>query len=215
MDWIELDRFVVPCVIGILDSEQQATQPLEVEVGLGLDLEAAGDTGDLSASVNYADVCDEVRFLARAGHWRLLETLALAVLRHLLAPSGPGEGRAALQGVRLALKKPEILGGRAVPGIRMARDAEWREVTTLLAEGIEAEVLVRVDDVGAYRATLAQGASWRVASPVALRVVSGTVRIGDATHRAGAEVTWDDEPLVAQTPAVTLLVARPPMGVRH
>lgn len=211
MDLVRLERFVVPCVIGLQEEEQGREQPLEIEVALGLDLEAAGDAADLSASVDYAAVCDEVTFLARAGHWRLLETLALVVLRHLLAPPAPGEARAAVHSAGVVLRKPEILGGRAVPGIRMERDASWRAVTTLLAEGIEAEVLAEVAETGAYRVLLAPDARWEVAAPVVVHVVSGAVRIGGEVHGPGAALRWGAEALVAETPSVLLAVARPPL----
>ncbi len=213
-DWIELTRCTVDMVIGVLPSEQLAPQPVELELAMALDLDRAGDNDDLAASVNYAAVCDDLIFLAQAGHWRLLETFALAVHRHLLAAPAVGEGRAPIEAVRLVARKPTILGGRAVPGVRMERHAAWRHVSSrALGDEVLAEVLAETDVVGAYRVTFAPGASLTAPHPVSVRVVAGEVHTPTATLTQGEQARWTGEqPLTARGPATVLFVARPPLG---
>jgi len=212
-DWIELTRCVVEMVIGVLPSEQLAPQPVELEVGLTLDLERAGDHDALGATVNYAVVCDDLLFLAQSGHWRLLETFALAVLRHLLAPPAEGEERAQIAAVRFVARKPNILGGAAVPGIVMTRDAEWRAASSrALGDQVIAEILAETGAVGAYRVTFAPGASLQVPHPVSVRVVAGSVATAKVTLAAGQHAVWTGEqPLTAEGAATVLVVARPPL----
>lgn len=214
MDYVELERFVVACVVGVLPSERETPQPLEIEIGLGLDLDAAGDMDDLGNTVDYAAVCDEMTFLAKAGHFRLLETLGLAALRHLLSPPAPGEGRRPLDSARVVLRKPAILKGRAVPGIRMERKAKWRKVAArILAEGVRAEVLVETNEVGVYRVLLAKDSRFNVPRPVEIRVVAGHVSTEADSLQPGEQAVWSGaQSLVAgEDGAALLLVARSPL----
>ena len=103
MDWIELTDFAVPCVLGVLDREQREHQTLEIALRLGLDLDGAAG-GDLSASVDYAGVMVQVATIVQQGRWRLLESMAAAICRHLLAEPGPSEGRAPIRVVEVRLR---------------------------------------------------------------------------------------------------------------
>src|SRR5262245_24260481 len=95
-DWVVLSGMSFPCLIGVLDWEQERAQALSAEIALALDLDGAAG-GDLGASVNYAEVLEEVQFIAREGRWRLLESMATAMARHLLAPPSPAQARAQVE----------------------------------------------------------------------------------------------------------------------
>ena len=204
MDQITLEGLSLDVIVGILPEEQEHPQPLRVDLSLGLDLQEAGETGDLAASVDYGRVRDEVVFLCAAGHWRLLETLALALLRHLLGP--PVGGAAAVQEARIALRKPEILDG-PVPGVVLSRPARWCALLErrAVAEGVTAEILVETEDVGAYRVHLA--GAWDLGRAAEVRVLAGrTDRL-----EAGGQALWTGErPLEGE--ATLLVVARPPLS---
>lgn len=203
MDWIALEDFDLDLIIGVLAEEQLAPQPVQMRVGLGLDLEEAGETDALESTVDYAAVCADLTFLAQAGHWRLLETLALACLRHLLTDNR-------VERARIELRKPTILGGRAVPGIRMERARSWRHVDRMLSEGVEIEVLAVTEAVGAYRVRLKPGARWHIGSPVHFRVLDGSIFTDDLVVVAGDEAGGSGE-LHTEVGASLLLVARPPL----
>ncbi|MEQ1571103.1 MAG: dihydroneopterin aldolase [Myxococcota bacterium] len=115
MDAIELDVHL-SCIVGILPRERIEPQPLEISARLELDLEGVGRSGDLERGVDYASIDAQFRFLAVEGRFRLLESLALALLRAAL--TGPVE-RAS---VRIA--KPAVLRA-AVPAIAVARSRGW------------------------------------------------------------------------------------------
>jgi dihydroneopterin aldolase len=160
-DWITLDTFEVSCIVGVLDAEQRTPQPLVLGLRLGLDLTAAGDEDALDRSVDYATVTDLVTFLVVEGRFRLLESMGLAIARLLLAPPAAGEGRAAIDRVELTLRKPTILGGRAVPGVAMARDRESLAIPRVRwADGVDADVLIVTPRTRAYRVRVPAGAAF-------------------------------------------------------
>jgi len=159
-DWIELSDFGFETIIGILDRERVEPQRMLVDLRLHLDLDEAS-FGDLSKSVNYADVANQVQFLATEGKWWLLESLASATCALLLADPAHGESRAAIDLVELRLRKPEVLQGQATPGIRVVRAAGWRTLAAVeLGPGVAAEVLCVADGVGAYRVHWAPKGDW-------------------------------------------------------
>ena len=75
MDRIELTGWRAMTVIGALDFEQLASQPVEVDAVLHVDLEEAGETDDLTATVHYGLVLDGFAKIASEPHV-LLERLA-------------------------------------------------------------------------------------------------------------------------------------------
>jgi dihydroneopterin aldolase / 2-amino-4-hydroxy-6-hydroxymethyldihydropteridine diphosphokinase len=75
MDRIELTGWRAVTVIGALDFEQLAPQPVEVDAVLHVDLEEAGETDELTATVNYGLVLDGFAKIASEPHI-LLERLA-------------------------------------------------------------------------------------------------------------------------------------------
>ncbi len=190
MDRIELSEFEVHAVIGVLASEQVRTQRVRVELEMSLDLARAGDRADLSASVNYASVRDQLRFLIQTGHWPLLETIAVAACRLLLAPPSAAEQRAAIEQVRIRLRKPEILDD-AVPGVVMTRATPWAEANTRVFADAErepaADVLVETPRAGAYRLQLRPDQAWEVPPGAACMVIAGRAR-GEAVYASGDSI---------------------------
>ena len=90
---------------GYDDEEREAPQPFEVDVELVLDLHPAGIADDLDQSVDYARVYDIVKGVVESTSYRLLEALAEAISREILAAF-----RVAEIGVRV--RKPAVrLGG--------------------------------------------------------------------------------------------------------
>lgn len=133
MDRITLRDVAVDCIVGILQRERVTPQRLVVDLDLELSLDAVGQSGDLALGVDYADVAEQVRWLASEGQFYLLESLALAVVRMLLLPPLPTEARAPLHGVRVALRKPDVLGGNPVVGVEMHRDGPGVDADPILS----------------------------------------------------------------------------------
>jgi dihydroneopterin aldolase len=189
MDWITLTDLRFDAIVGILASEQARAQPLELEVKMALDLDGAGSTGDLSKSVNYAAVANQVRFMAQQGRWRLIESLGTGICRLLLAPPAPQEARAAIERVELRIRKPTILDGLAVPGVTMRRTADWCKIPKSKAPSrTTIEQLEATPLSGAWRIHVDGGTSWQPTPSVALYVIAGRPRVNGVTVEPGTEI---------------------------
>lgn len=197
MDVIEIGELRIDCIVGVLEREQRATQRVLVDLALHLDLEEAGASGDLARSVDYALVAEQVAILAEHGRFRLIESLAVAACRALLAPPTPLEARAPIRKVDLRVRKPEILD-RCTPGVRLSREAG--ALPTFDQGGVRHEVLVDLPQGGAWRVHLPPGATWEPGDRAAL-VLGGDLGAGTRIARGAAPVT-------TRTGAVLLAVGR-------
>lgn len=193
-DWIYLSKVSLsfPCVLGVHDWERQKAQTLELELAMNLDLDRAA-AGDLGRSVDYSAVLDQVQFIAQHGRWLLLESMAAAMARLVLAPPAPGEPRAQVRGVLVRLRKPDVLRGRAIPAIEIRRDDSWYRTEELTSPELlpaRIEVLQETRQTGAYRIHLPAGARWVVPDKMAVQIVAGRVALLDepdgATASSGA-----------------------------
>lgn len=178
-DWVSLSKVSLsfPCVLGMSDWEQRETQTLELELAMCLDLDDAAG-GELRRSVDYAGALDHVQFIAQHGRWLLLESMAAAMARLVLAPPAPGERRAQVQSVVVRLRKPDVFGGRAVPSIEIRRDRDWYETRELpgnVEGSARIEILQETRQTGAYRIHLPAGAHWQPPSAMSLQVLAGRV----------------------------------------
>lgn len=204
MDHVELTDLRIDTIIGILDAEQRAPQPILVDLHMELPLDQAAESGQLHTSVNYAAVQAWLTTLAQQGRWRLLESLGVAACRLLLAEPAPCEARGRIRAVHLRIRKPTILTD-AVPGIVMTRDHDWMDDDgEPVVEGVVQQVLCATPVQGAWRVVLDPGAAWEVPGPWSLHVLggSGTVDGLPATEgtlhaRApGSRVVAGDEGMV-------------------
>jgi dihydroneopterin aldolase len=90
---------------GVHDWERAQTQPFEVDVELATPLQAAGDDDDLAKTVDYSAVYDVVQRIVEGESFLLLEALAEAISRALLAAFPVDE-------VTIRIRKPAVrLGG--------------------------------------------------------------------------------------------------------
>jgi len=212
MDYIELTEIQLDAIIGILPSERTRPQAVVMEARLTVDLERCGEHGELSLGVDYAAVEAQLRALVEEGRFWLIETLALAACRWLLLRPEPVEDRGPLVSARIAIRKPDILDGRAVPGVVMQRTAPP------VLPGPERDgvtVLVRTARDGAWRVVLAEGEHWLPGPDQGGLVVAGKVRRKRRTLAQGQRVTRvKDAPVTAVGGPVVLLVAGSPVEDR-
>ena len=85
MDKIILRELPVRCVIGTLPAERTSPQTLFFDLELCGDFSRAGETDDLADAVDYTAVERSVREFAAATSFFLLERLAYATARIILA----------------------------------------------------------------------------------------------------------------------------------
>lgn len=159
-DWVSLRGLEFEAILGVLDWEQHTPQRVVVDVDLALGLAEAGEADDLEASVDYARVAEQLTFLVQQGRFRLLESIALAACRLLLATPVGCEGRARIDEVRIRLQKPEVMGGCPVPGIHMSRQRPMAMADVSSSAGVVHELLVRTPRSSAWRVTIDPGGRW-------------------------------------------------------
>ena len=115
MDRIELQSWRVMTVVGACDFEQVAPQPIEVDATLHVDLDEAGETDDLTATVDYGAVLDSFAKVTGEAHV-LLERLAHRLCEVALSFPQVHE-------VELAVKKlrPPVPHDVALTAVRLHR----------------------------------------------------------------------------------------------
>ena len=99
----------VQAEIGLLPQEQGVTQPLSVDVEVDLDAEVVTTLAD---SVDYGGVAEDVRALAAAGPWRLVEHLAQRIAARVLM-------RPHAQAVTVRVLKTGLLADAAAAGCEL------------------------------------------------------------------------------------------------
>eukprot|EP00741_Cyanophora_paradoxa_P006149 tig00000944_g5962.t1 len=92
---------------GVFVEEQRLGQKFLVDVELAVDLERAGSTDDLSLTVDYSRVCEQVRSVLEGPPRQLIETVATEIADSVLRE------HKLVQGVRVAIQKPHV----AVPHV--------------------------------------------------------------------------------------------------
>lgn len=83
-DRIEINGLRVTAVVGALEHERQAAQPLQIDLSLDVDLHDAGRSDELSETVHYGDVTEQVARLVTESKDILLERLAERIAETVL-----------------------------------------------------------------------------------------------------------------------------------
>jgi FolB domain-containing protein len=118
-DRIELRGLRVMTVVGVLPEERERPQPVELDLDLLVDLSRAGVSDDLSATIDYAAVCDAAVELLGSTWAGLLERLATDVAETVLALD------ARIEAVEVAVRKlhPPVPHALDTSGVRILRRA--------------------------------------------------------------------------------------------
>jgi dihydroneopterin aldolase len=205
-DVIELSDLRFDTIIGILDAEQRAPQPVIVDLTMEVPLEMAARSGLLDSTINYAEVQAWILTLAQQGRWRLLESMAMAICRLILANPEACEGRGAIQAVNLRIRKPTILVG-AVPGVMVRREAAWCDLQEkAVATGVVVGTLEQTPTEGAWRVRLAPGAAWHAPASWMLQVLGGELHAGSRRVLRGETVArGPKDPVVAGASGAVVL----------
>lgn len=121
MDKIYIEELQLLAIIGVYDWERQAKQKLLLDLVLHLPLKDAGDTDDLSKTVDYAQVSSDMEALCEAHQPKLLEFLGEKMCSHILAHYPVSK-------VELKLSKPDILPKAKNVAVYLQRERDSREL---------------------------------------------------------------------------------------
>lgn len=113
-DQIVIDQLCFEASLGLYEWEKDTPQPLCLDACIYVDLKAAAAAQDLSLSVDYAQVSQELMALAQAEHHDLVETLIEKMAQHLLLHHP-------VQAVQLTLRKLKAVPQAQGVGARIFR----------------------------------------------------------------------------------------------
>jgi dihydroneopterin aldolase len=115
-DRIELRGLRAAGICGVLPEERERPQPLEVDLDVVVDLDEAGRTDALDATVDYGAVCAAIDQVIATLHPQLLERLAQAIAEAVLAHDRVEEVTVAVRKLR-----PPVPQQLATSGVRITR----------------------------------------------------------------------------------------------
>ena len=186
-DWVELEGIEVDASVGILGWESRVRQPLRIDLRMGLDLEQAALSEQIRDTIDYGLVTSVVEALATEGHWWLIETLARTIAAAVLCAPVPCENRPQIAHAEVRIRKPKVLFGRAVPGVRLSRTAaDFTLGRHASGPGVTAEPLHVGPHTSVVRLGLRPGAEVHLADHVALHLLGGAATLGRQTlHPSG------------------------------
>lgn len=119
-DMVLIEALEVDALIGVYDWERRIRQPLVLDVGIEFDNRAPAADDALALTVDYAEVCAEIRRHIETSAHALLETLLERLAAHLLTQFP------AAHAFVLTVRKPAAARalGCAALGIRIRRARE-------------------------------------------------------------------------------------------
>ena len=100
--------------VGVPASERGRRQRVILDLEIGLDLERAGRLDRVEETVDYAQVCAQVKRLVQSRRFRLVEAMAHSVARLILDQFHP-------DAVRVRIRKFSVPGAAGV-GVELTRD---------------------------------------------------------------------------------------------
>ena len=115
MDTIFIRDLTFDCIIGIYPSERTNAQPLIVNLEMATDITPAAKTGDLSLSLNYAEISEFIIAICTQRKAELIESLAEELVAELFE-------RYPIPSLQLEISKPQAVEQAAGVGVRIARE---------------------------------------------------------------------------------------------
>lgn len=119
-DHIFIEQLQLPARIGIYPHEKTGTQTIVLDIQLMLDLRPAAHSQQLSDTLDYAQLSEQLAAHCISQHTELVETLAEALCHICLAHSR-------VTCVTLKLGKPQAIAQAASVGVQITR---YNTVTT-------------------------------------------------------------------------------------
>ena len=115
MDQIQITGLRIECIIGINDWEREVKQEVIIDITLHADLSRAGESDDISDTINYRDISKAVQGHVEASTYGLIEAMARNIATICLAPEG-------VVRVDVSVQKPGALRGADSVGVKISRE---------------------------------------------------------------------------------------------
>jgi dihydroneopterin aldolase len=157
LDRIQLNDLEIACIIGVNPEERTQSQKIFVSLELHVDTSAAAHSDSLESTVDYEFVAAQAQFLLHLGQFFLLETACHALCRTLLLAPVAGEHRPRIEHVKVRIRKPEGLRGRAVPSLQIERSTSDVEYGVQARPLGNAQVVLETPNLGVYRTIIRPG----------------------------------------------------------
>ena len=118
MDIIYINDLRVNTVIGVWEWERRIRQTLVMHLEMGVDISFAGESDDLSKTVDYKAVSDRVMNFTRKSEFKLVEALAEKISEIVLKEFG-------VRWLRLTISKQGVLEDVKDVGIVIERGVRF------------------------------------------------------------------------------------------
>ena len=115
-EMIHLENLVVECIVGVNPEERETPQKLVISAAFPQDFSTAAHSGDLADTVDYSAVAAAIQAFVQEGRFRLLETLARELARHVGTKFG-------LARLHLHVHKPAAIPGSDGPAVSLTWEA--------------------------------------------------------------------------------------------
>jgi len=109
---------------GVLPREKREGQEFLIDIEIELDAGAEPEDDDLSSTIDYAVVVDEVASLATSERYDLIETLASRIVDYLLSLGGVAQARVTVKKPQAPLAVEVTWVGVTVTGEREEKPGE-------------------------------------------------------------------------------------------
>ncbi|NLL72719.1 MAG: 2-amino-4-hydroxy-6-hydroxymethyldihydropteridine diphosphokinase [Clostridiales bacterium] len=130
MDCITISDLEVFAYHGVLKEENTLGQKFLISAELFMDIWEAAREDDISKSINYAEVCKEIDGYLRANTFKLIETIADRLARHLLRRYKP------LREVNIKVKKPWAPIMMTLDTVSVSAKRSWHNVYLSLGSNL-------------------------------------------------------------------------------
>ncbi|MCP3849001.1 MAG: dihydroneopterin aldolase [Gammaproteobacteria bacterium] len=120
MDIVFINQLTLNTIIGIHDWEREKAQPIILDIDIGCSTKAAAQSDQIKHCVDYFNVCERMKTLAKQHSYQLVESFAEEVSQIVL-----NEFKA--QWVRVKLSKPAAVKEARGVGILIERQIEEKE----------------------------------------------------------------------------------------
>lgn len=114
MDWIHLRRLELRCVLGVYPEERRRARLVRLDIALACDTRRAGESDELTDTLNYELIEAAALAVAKKGKYRLLEALAAGVAEACLTHDG-------VLAARVTVDKPGALAHTRSVAVEIVR----------------------------------------------------------------------------------------------